>query len=110
MFSRKTLECTCLLVLVLPPALPGAPKKVSFSQPAASVAAYDFVEVTANVEGPDAHNPFTDATLRGSFGKASGSGSTAVDGFCDSADGGVFRIRFMPPSPGDYKYSVAYRQ
>jgi hypothetical protein len=33
-----------------------------------------------------------------------------VDGFCDSADGSVFRIRFMAPHPGSYKYSVTYRQ
>ena len=110
MFNRRILESTCLLILVLPPALPGAPKKVSFSQPPGGVEAYDFVEVIVNVEGPDARNPFTDATLRGSFGKAGGSAATSVDGFCDSADGSVFRIRFMPSSPGDYTYSVAYRQ
>src|ERR1035437_2978643 len=34
----------------------------------------------------------------------------AVDGFCDSADGSVFRVRFMPWAPGDYRYSVSYRQ
>ena len=26
------------------------------------------------------------------------------------ADGSVFRIRFMPSAPGDYTYSVVYRQ
>ena len=110
MFSRRMLECTCLLILVLPSALPGAPRKVSFSQPAGGVEAYDFVEITSNVEGPDARNPFTEATLHGSFGKAGASEATPVEGFCDSADGSVFRIRFMPSSPGDYTYTVAYRQ
>jgi hypothetical protein len=33
-----------------------------------------------------------------------------VDGFCDSADGSVFRIRFMPSRLGEYSYSVTYRQ
>jgi hypothetical protein len=110
MFSRTVLKWTWLLTLALTPALLGAPSKVSFLQSAESVEAYDFVEVTAKVEGPDASNPFTDAILRGSFGKAGGSERTAVDGFCDSADGSVFRIRFMPSSPGSYMYSIAYRQ
>ncbi|HEX4919599.1 MAG TPA: DUF5060 domain-containing protein [Candidatus Bathyarchaeia archaeon] len=33
-----------------------------------------------------------------------------VEGFCDAGDGSVFRIRFMPLTPGDYRYSVTYRQ
>src|SRR5438034_5308189 len=60
---------TGLLMWMLAPAMVAAPKKVSFSQPPRSVDVYDFVEITVNVEGPDASNPFTDATLRGSFGK-----------------------------------------
>jgi hypothetical protein len=62
------------------------------------------------VNGPDARNPFTDATVRGYFSKAGEPTRTAVDGFCDSQDGSVFRIRFMPPSPGDYMYSITYQQ
>ncbi len=108
MSSRAVLLCTCLLTLA--PALLGAPNEVAFSQSAASVEAYDLVEVTVNVAVPDARNPFTDATLRGSFSKAGGGERINVDGFCDSADGSLFRIRFMPPSPGDYTYSVSYRQ
>ena len=101
---------TLVLGLVLLPVLLGAPREVSFSQPSASVEAYDFLEITVNVAGPDAGNPFTHASLAGSFGKAGASGRTAVEGFCDSPDGSVFRIRFMPFSPGDYEYSIAYRQ
>jgi hypothetical protein len=110
MLKRRVVECTFLVTLALAPVLLGAPKRVSFSQPAASVEAYDFVEVTANVEAPDARNPFTEVTLRGSFGKAGGTERTNVEGFCDSADGSVFRVRFMPSSPGDYTYSIAYKQ
>ena len=54
--------------------------------------------------------PFTDAKLLGSFGKTGGAARTAVEGFCDSVDGSLFRIRFMPSSPGDYTYSVTYQQ
>jgi hypothetical protein len=110
MFGYAISRCNCLLILALAPALLGSPRKASFSQPVGSVEAYDFVEVTVNIEGPDAGNPFIDVALRGSFGKAGGTERTPVDGFCDSADGSVFRIRFMPSSPGDYTYSVTYRQ
>jgi hypothetical protein len=98
------------LIFVLSPALMAAPKEVSFSQSSESVEAYDFIEVTVNVTTPDAHNPFTDAVLRGSFRMAGAKEQIDVEGFCDSADGSVFRIRFMPATPGEYTYSVAYRQ
>lgn len=96
--------------LALSTTLLAAPKDVSFSPAAESVEAYDFLEVTVNVAGPDARNPFTDVTLRGWFAKAGAVERRNVEGFCDSPDGSVFRIRFMPPSPGDYTYSVAYQQ
>ncbi|MBZ5593759.1 MAG: DUF4038 domain-containing protein [Acidobacteriia bacterium] len=101
---------TVVLGLTLLPVLLGAPREVSFSQPAGNIEAYDFVEITVTVAGPDAGNPFTGATVSGSFGKAGAAARTAVEGFSDSPDGSVFRIRFMPSSPGDYAYSIAYRQ
>ncbi len=85
-----------------------APVEVRFSQSAASVAAYDFVEVTLQVNGPFGGNPFLEAKLDGSFGPAGASGRVHVDGFCDSTDGTQFRIRFMPAKPGAYSYTVKY--
>ena len=109
--NRWALSVTCLvLALVQPGTLWGVPRDVSSSQSALSVEAYDFVEVTLNVSGPDAKNPFTDASVEGEFGKVGDSAQTPVDGFCDSPDGSVFRIRFMPSTPGDYAYTVTYRQ
>ncbi len=107
---RPILGLACLLPAILAPIMLGGPLKVTFTQSSKDVEAYDFVEVTTGVERPDAPNPFTDATLRGSFGKADGTGHHDVEGFCDSTDGSVFRIRFMPSSPGSYTYSLAYRQ
>jgi hypothetical protein len=78
-------------------------------QSAQTVDAYDFVEITLQVARPDAANPFTDVSVTGSFGKRS-AGRLPVDGFCDSPDGSVFHIRFMPVSAGDYTYSVSFRQ
>jgi hypothetical protein len=97
-------------LLAIPVVLFAAPKDVSFTQSATSIDAYDFVEITATVAAPDVGNPFTGATLTGSFERADGGKRWQVEGFSDSDDGGVYRIRFMPSAPGDYGYSVAYRQ
>jgi hypothetical protein len=110
MFGGTAWRWSWLMSLALSTTLLAAPKDVSFSPAAGSVQAYDFLEVTVNVSGPDARNPFTDVTLRGWFAKAGAVERRNVEGFCDSPDGSVFRIRFMPPSPGDYTYSVAYQQ
>lgn len=83
---------------------------VAVSQSASSLDVYDFVEITARISAPDAADPFTDAGLTGGFETADGSRKWAVEGFCDAEDGSVYRIRFMPPSPGEYRYSVTYRQ
>jgi hypothetical protein len=93
-----------------PASLRAAPGGVTFSQSAAQVDRYDFVEITATISAPDARNPFTDATLTGTMEAQNGAQHWAVEGFCDSADGSIFRIRFMPPAAGDYKYSVTYKQ
>jgi len=89
--------------------LHASPQEVQFSQSVQSVAAYDFVEVTLDVKRPDADNPFTDVAVQGWFA-TDGGREVRVDGFCDSADGSIFRIRFMPSAPGGHSYSVTYRQ
>lgn len=86
------------------------PVTVSFYQSAPVIDAFDFAEVVAEVSVPRAPNPFEDAQLEGWFSPKDGNGRWNVVGFCDSADGSTFRIRFMPPAPGDYKYSVTYHQ
>lgn len=107
--NRPTLTSTLALAFALAPWFAGA-KSVSFSQSEGAVEVYDFVEVTAQVDDAAAGNPFLDASLRGSFAKTDGTARTEVEGFCDSADGRLFRIRFMPSSPGDYTYSTTYRE
>lgn len=82
---------------------------VTFSQSAPRVETYDFVEVTAGIDSPGTRNPFTDASLSGTFTRQ-GAEPVQVDGFCDSADGHTFRIRFMPSVPGNYTYSVTYKE
>ena len=81
---------------------------VTFIASADTVDAYDFVEVTMKVDRPDAGSPFTDVVVEGWFARNDGE-HVQVDGFCDSADGSTFCIRFMPTQPGSYAYSVKYR-
>jgi hypothetical protein len=85
-----------------------ATQDVTFVQSADEVERYDFVEVTATVPPPQAANPFTDVEVKGTFG-LKGQPPVPVDGFCDSADGRVFRIRFMPARAGEYVYTVSIR-
>ncbi|PTY02819.1 hypothetical protein DB347_23020 [Opitutaceae bacterium EW11] len=98
------------LLVLLAPALValGAEPRVEFTASAPDVACYDFIEIAAEVGTPTARNPFTDAVLEGTFHRA-GHAPVVVDGFCDSADGRVFRIRFMPAEPGNYEYALTYR-
>lgn len=110
MLKRTAAAGICWFGLALSPGLRAAPRSVSFEQSAARIESYDFVELVVKVEQPDAGNPFVDATLTGSFGRTGAGGEKSIVGFCDSADGSVFRIRFMPDAPGDYTYSVTYRQ
>lgn len=92
-----------VLGLVLQPLAHG---KVSFSQSETKTAVYRFVEITAQTEPGRVKNPFTDATFTGTFRQDGSSHTAEVEGFCDSMDGSVFRIRFMPTMPGTYTYRV----
>lgn len=94
-----------LLGLPSPP-----PRSVGFAQSAKELDAYDFVELTAQVSSPRPRNPFTDAALTATFETVTGDKQWRIDGFCDAEDGSVHRVRFMPSVPGDYRYSVQYRQ
>jgi hypothetical protein len=81
---------------------------VTFTQSAADLDAYDFVEVSAHVPAGRTRNAFTDATIAGTFQK--GNQRWQVDGFSDAVDGSMYRVRFMPQAAGDYTYSVELRQ
>src|SRR5580765_6661186 len=99
----------CAIVLLIAAPLTATPHSGSFNPATPVVEAYDFAELTVNVAAPAA-NPFTDVTLSGSFGKTGEVARVPVEGFCDSSDGSLFKIRFVPTSPGDYTYQVAYHQ
>ncbi|HEY6991854.1 MAG TPA: DUF5060 domain-containing protein, partial [Bryobacteraceae bacterium] len=105
----RLFTCICLVLFGIASDLSAAPE-ISFEQQAGDVATYEFAEISIHVSGSDIGNPFTDGEVSGRFGKADTSERVQVEGFCDSSDGSVFRIRFMPVAPGNYSYSVIYRQ
>ncbi|MEW6745646.1 MAG: DUF5060 domain-containing protein [Planctomycetota bacterium] len=84
------------------------PADVTFTAPDSAVSCYDFLEVVVNVSPPTSQDPFTQVPVGGTFGR-DGEGPIRVEGFCDSADGSLYRIRFMPAEVGRYHYSVCYR-
>src|SRR5512133_3427671 len=96
-------------LLTLTVSMLAAPSAVTFSQDKPSVDAYAFVEVEMRVSAPDARNPFTDVAVEAEVGPK-GSSRFTVDGFCASADGSVYRVRFMPTRPGSYEYAIRFRQ
>jgi hypothetical protein len=97
------------LILANAPRLipPGA---VVFHQSAPRIDTFDLVEIEARVPRRLTVNPFSDATFIGYFWRTGAPGDVRVDGFCDSSDGGSYRLRFMPSVPGDYRYRVEYRR
>lgn len=99
----------CLALFAFALSASAATPRVGFAASTDSVACYDFVEVRVDVSDSATKNPFTDAAVAGTFGLA-GEAPLAVDGFCDSSDGHVFRLRFMPAKPGTYDYVVTYRE
>ncbi|MFZ0303651.1 MAG: DUF5060 domain-containing protein [Terracidiphilus sp.] len=98
------------IVALTPLALSADPAEVSFSTAPVQVERFDYVEITASVMTPDVRNPFTDAALTGTLETVDGARHWNVEGFADSNDGSVYRIRFMPIAAGDFKYTVTYQQ
>ena len=98
------------LIALSPSTTFAKPQDVSFSQAPAQIERFDFVEITATVDASDVRNPFEDASLTGSLESEDGSKHWKVEGFADSDNGSIFRIRFMAPIAGAYKYSVTYKQ
>lgn len=82
---------------------------IRFAQSSDVVDTYDFIAITLCIDAPNVDNPFTEAKVTGSF-QLESTEPIPADGFCDSDDGTVYRIRFMPTRPGSYVYTVSYHQ
>jgi len=106
---RILLRFALLIASLLPAGRPAAAETtVEFSPGTDTVACYDYVEISATVSQP-AGNPFTESALQGEFA-APGQKPVAVEGFCDSQDGRVFRIRYMPSQAGRHSYRLKFTQ
>lgn len=72
------------------------------------VEVYDFQEITFNIKKlkPEL-NPFKQVQLNATFTAENGETKT-VEGFCDSQDGSIFRVRFMPQRVGSYRFEVNF--
>lgn len=75
-------------------------------QPAGPVGVYDYLEVRV-VSTTAPGNPFAQFALTGELLTPSGQ-RLPVDGFCDSADGKIHRIRFLATAAGNYRYTVRF--
>src|ERR1700689_3437113 len=102
MMARMNRAVLIAFTALAPAMLCASPKDVSFSQPAAQIDRYDFVEIAATVTAPDVKNAFEETSLAGTLETADGSHHWAVGGFCDAMDGSLFHIRFMAPEEGTY--------
>jgi uncharacterized protein DUF5060 len=89
------------VAFLLSRSISAVPAAVDFSQSTRSLEAFDFVEVTAKVSAPHPGNPFTDGYIHGTFKTATGNKQWNVEGFCNSEDGSLYRLRFMTPAPGE---------
>ena len=94
---------TFLLLLIAPTLL--FAQRPSFTLNRSQVDTYDYVEVTLNLPSVKTENPFTDVLLTGAF-VSSANDTTKVEGFCDTPDGSIYRLRFMPVKPGTYRFTV----
>jgi hypothetical protein len=71
---------------------------------------FDFQEITLNFKKPNSKlNPFKQAQLTATFTAENGDTKT-VEGFCDSQDGSVYRLRFMPVKAGKYRFELNFTQ
>jgi len=67
----------------------------------------DFVELTVSTP-PLTGNPFIASPLAAELRHESDE-PVFVMGFCDSADGSVFRVRFLPTKAGAYTYRITFQ-
>ena len=82
---------------------------IAFTQSASTTAVFDFVEITANLKAPAMKNPFINGSITGDFEPEGSTNQVTVDGFCDSPDGSVYRVRFMPSKAGSHTFHVTVK-
>ena len=98
----------CSLALTLAPGPVARAQEMAFEAPPVAPR-FDPAEFVVRLEPPPAGNPFTDIELTGEF-TVQGGPTKRVLGFCDSADGSIFRLRFCPDAADAlYHYDIRLR-
>jgi len=83
-----------------------AQNEISMEAPS-SAPQYGVAEFVFRTQGIKITNPFTDIDIRGVF--VSGNISLSVEGFADSQDGSLFRLRFSPENANaTYSYDITF--
>ena len=83
-------------------------KTITATTNADSVECYDFVEISLVPSSLPATNPFTSVRVSASV-TCPDATTFGVDGFCDSDDGSLYRVRVMPRTAGRYTVRVSYQ-
>jgi hypothetical protein len=107
--TKKLLLLPTIAAVLVCQALAAARIDVSLVEQPKVVACFDVSEfvIKVSAEGdPPFKNPFTDAELTGTFEGPDGS-LLKVAGFCDSEDGGIYRLRFCPHRVGIYNCDLS---
>ncbi|MBI1854107.1 MAG: DUF4038 domain-containing protein [Planctomycetes bacterium] len=79
---------------------------VTFDTPQTEVGVFDVWEAAVRVTSPAPGNPFTANRLVGWFVHTADGSRTSIEGFCDSPDGSLYRLRFAPRQTGDYVFTL----
>lgn len=101
-------QSCCYLKLILlfvftPSLLLG--QRPSFTLNHNSVETFDYAVVTVTMPAVKSARPAEDILITGMFISPTND-TSRIDGFCDSSDGSIHRIRFMPTKPGAYRFMV----
>ncbi|MFH1515289.1 MAG: putative collagen-binding domain-containing protein [bacterium] len=84
-----------------------AQNEVSLEAPS-TAPQYGVAEFVFRVQGVTIRNPFTDIEIKGTY--VSGNTRFSVDGFADSQDGSLFRLRFSPEIANTtYTYDISFK-
>ncbi|MFD2574546.1 DUF4038 domain-containing protein [Spirosoma soli] len=81
-------------------------QSIRFQLPTAPISQFDVWESSVTSKKSLTDNPFVGASLHAIF--VVGTDTIPVEGFCDSPDGRLFRLRFMPLRAGQYSYVLSF--
>jgi hypothetical protein len=87
----------CILLTITPQGQPNAD----------TIDCFDLYELTMKSPANLVKNPFLDITFKATIRHGNAEPVT-VDGFCDSPDGSVYKLRYMPRKPGDYEVTTTF--